>query len=1190
MYLKSIELAGFKSFADRTELEFVPGIAAVVGPNGSGKSNITDAIRWALGEQSAKTLRGAKMEDIIFAGSDTRKPVNYGEVSLTLNNTDRSLKMDYSEVTITRRVYRSGDSEYYINKQACRLKDITELFMDTGLGREAYSIIGQGRIEEIISSKPEERRGIFEEASGIVKYKTRKKEAKKKLDDTEQNLLRIDDLILELEGQLEPLEKQSEKAIQFKSLTESLKDKNIQVYVHDIEKVYQEWQETEQLQKELSQEQLQMSSNVSQFHAVIEEKRWLAGQMEKEIEELHQKLLEVSEEVEKAEGKREVLRERNKNQKTIQTQTLQNIKILQVKKVELMNQWQAQKQQLDNVTQEIKMLFQLLKHEEESLDYLLNNHHEKVEHLKEDYFELLNVMASHRNEIRHLKNSKESTEYRINKVQSELYQVEKELTQINEKKENAEKELDFFQKEIERLSQEYKEKIHTQRHIAEEIKEKLVEIQQLQHKLESIRSRNEILTEMQTDFAGFQYGVKEILKVRERGQMPGIHGAIAELIQVPQKYENAIEVVLGGALQFIVVDNDETGKKSIQYLKERKLGRATLLPLNVMKGKKISQFELKKIESIKGFIGIAADLIHSDEKYQSIREYLLGQVIVSSDLTAAGEIAKIVGYHYRIVTLDGDIVNAGGSMTGGSIQKKNTNLLSRQREIEELTEQMKIIQSELEQKNVYLEKSKIKEKSIAESIETIRLEGEQQRNKEQELKTKWGQYNYEVKNLKERQFVLQQEIDSMQQEWNSWVESEQRIVTQLKEKEQQEIELKAEIEKAESIRQQDQSIKEESSQKITQLKVELARVQEQRDGISHLVKRLEDDQNEVIQSIEQNQEILVELEDGLGHDQTHEDDLIQEIQRLRDEKEDLQRILNNQRKSRVKVLHEMESQEIEAKEIRKQLKFIEQQLHQVEVKLSRLDVSLENLLSQLAQEYEMSYEWAKDHVQHIENIEQIKNEVKQLKEKIQQLGEVNLGAIEEFERISERYYFLSNQKQDLVEAKQILYQVIAEMDLEMSSRFKEHFDAIREQFQIVFVKLFGGGRADLVITNPENLLETGIEIVAQPPGKKLQNLALLSGGEKALTAITLLFAILQIKPVPFCVLDEVEAALDEANVTRFAQYLKEYSTDTQFIVVTHRKGTMEEADVLYGVTMQESGVSRLVSVKLEENSRKMQLA
>ncbi len=609
-----------------------------------------------------------------------------------------------------------------------------------------------------------------------------------------------------------------------------------------------------------------------------------------------------------------------------------------------------------------------------------------------------------------------------------------------------------------------------------------------------------------------------------------------------------------------------------------------------MKGKKITPFEIKKIESLKGFIGLAVDLITVDEKYQSIMEYLLGQVIVTNDLTSAGEVAKTSGYHYRIVTLDGDVVNAGGSMTGGSIQKKSMNLLSRQREIEELAEQIQNIQQELDQRNVYLEKIKLNEQTVIESIETFRLDGERYRSKEQELKAKWSQYNYELKNLKDRQFVLQQEIESMQEEWNRWVEKEDQIVIQLKDKEQKEKTLKEKIEKAESTRQQDLSIKDQSNQKITQLKVELARIQEQRDGIEHLVKRFEADQNEVIQSIEDNQQILVELEDGLGNDQNQEDDLIQEIHRLRSQKEDFQKILNDQRRSRVNVLQKMESQELESKEVRKQLKIIELQLHQSEVKLSRLDVSLENLLSQLTQEYEMSYEWAKNHVQPVDNIEKEKNEVKQLKEKVQQLGEVNLGSIEEFDRISERYHFLSTQKQDLVEAKQTLYQVIAEMDQEMSIRFKEHFDAIREQFQIVFVKLFGGGRADLFLTNPENILETGIEIVAQPPGKKLQNLALLSGGEKALTAITLLFAILQIKPVPFCVLDEVEAALDEANVTRFAQYLREYSMDTQFIVVTHRKGTMEEADVLYGVTMQESGVSRLVSVKLEENTRAMLLA
>ncbi|MFV9509896.1 chromosome segregation protein SMC [Tepidibacillus sp. LV47] len=1182
MHLKSIELTGFKSFADRTELEFVPGITAVVGPNGSGKSNITDAIRWVLGEQSAKTLRGNKMEDIIFAGSDTRKPLNYCEVSITLNNIDRALKVDYSEVTVTRRVYRSGESEYFINKQPCRLKDITDLFMDTGLGKEAYSIIGQGRIEEIINSKPEERRGIFEEAAGIVKYKTRKKEAQKKLEETEQNLLRIDDLIIELEDQLDPLKKQATIAKQYKELTKKLKEKNVQIYVHDIEKLHQEWQEAEKQKKQLIKEQLEISTKVSQYNAVIEEKRLLAGQLEREIEELHQKILNVSEELEKTEGKREVVRERTKNQKSLQSQTIENMKILQRKKLDLTAQWEEQKKRLEEVNQEIESLTQILAQEQASLEQLLNHYHEQLEHLKDEYFELLNHMASLRNELRHLQSLKDHLQYRLEKLQSELNSLEKEQVQTQDKIEKVKKELDVVTNEIDRLSQEYQEAISQKRTIAEQIGNKQKEIQQSQQKLESLRSRQQVLMEMQGDFSGFQHGVKEILKLREKGQMNGIHGAIAEIIHVQKQFETAIEIALGGALQFIVVENEATGRNAINYLKDRKLGRATFLPLNVIKGKRIYPSELKKIEGMKGFIGVAVDLIQTKSHYKSIMEYLLGQIVVASDLKTAGEIAQVMGYHYRVVTLDGDVVNAGGSMTGGSIQNKSTNLLGRQREIETLSTQIKRIEEDLVQQTVLLEKLKLQEHSIQEKIEAIRLSGEEHRNKEQELKTKWNQYTYELKNIQTRIHVLLQEIEDTKLERNQLLVKEEQLKKNLEADNQQEKELKKKIEAAESIRQQDESTKNETNQKITKLKIELARLQQQKDGVVHLVGRLQTEHDELLQTIEQNQQMLVELEEGLIDEQKQEDILIQEIKALRTQKEESQKILNDKRKNRLKVLQEMETEEINVKEWRKKQKMIEKELHQLEVKLNRLDVELENLLAQLAKEYEMSYEWAKTQISHVENIEQIKQEVKELKEQVQQLGEVNLGAIEEYERIFARYQFLTSQKQDLVEAKQTLYQVIAEIDQEMNKRFKEHFDAIREQFQMIFVKLFGGGRADLLLTEPDHLLETGIEIVAQPPGKKLQNLALLSGGEKALTAITLLFAILRIKPVPFCVLDEVEAALDEANVTRFAKYLREYANDTQFIVVTHRKGTMEEADVLYGVTMQESGVSRLVSVKLEK--------
>lgn len=1190
MYLKRVELSGFKSFADRTEFEFVPGITAVIGPNGSGKSNITDAIRWVLGEQSAKTLRGAKMEDVIFAGSDSRKPVNYSEVSLTLDNQDRSLDMEYSEVTVTRRLYRSGESEYYINNQPCRLKDITELFMDTGLGKEAYSIIGQGRIEEILSSKSEDRRGIFEEAAGIVKYKTRKKEAQKKLDETEQNLVRINDLIYELKDQIEPLEEQAKVAKQYKDYANQLKELNIQWYVHDIEKAHLEWQNTENAKKELTKEQIEITSQLSQMDAIIAEKRWHINQLENELDELQQQLLNISEEVEKTEGKREVFREREKNNQTIKTQTIQNLEKFQFKKIEIKNHLQQEKKRLETIEEKIIQLSQQLANEESSLSQLIANHEDKIEGLKEEYFELLNEMATVRNEIRHLASSKESLTYRIDKLNGEREQIEKEKKLHAERLENISREIQHTQDEIEQLSEQYREQLHLQRELGKQQEEKQAILLDQQQKLDALNSRQQVLREMQADFSGFNQGVKEILKIRETQKLKGIHGAVAELIQVPKKYEIAIEVALGGSLQYIVVENEGVGRHAIQYLKDKKLGRATFLPIDVIKGKKISQYDLGKIQQINGYVGVAIDLIEVDIQYKDIIEYFLGQVIITSDLKVANEIAKTLGYRYRIVTLEGDLVNPGGSMTGGSQQRKNINLLSRQREIDELTEQIEQTKKELSNQKVDMEKIKLNIHSTQELLERIRNQGEKERIKEQELLGKHKQIEIELKNIEERLMIIYQEIEQSKDEWNSYHTKEEELKNTLEEKVKKEKLLQKNIEEAESIRKQDESTKEKTNKTITDLKIDLARLQQEKDSSQSLVVRLDTDLKEALTSLEQQQQILIQLENELIIQKQDESTISDTIKELRISKEQFQKQIEEKRNVRTKMLQEIETEELDAKEIRKKLKTVESGIHQCEVKISRLDTELENLLTQLTEEYQMSFEWARQQVMKVENIDLVKRQVKELKEKIQGLGSVNLGAIEEFERVSERYQFLSTQKDDLVEAKQTLYQVIKEIDQEMAKRFIESFEAIREQFQIVFSKLFGGGRADLILSNPDQLLETGIEIVAQPPGKKLQNLALLSGGEKALTAIGLLFAILRVKPVPFCVLDEVEAALDEANVYRFAEYLREFCSYTQFIVVTHRKGTMEGADVLYGVTMQESGVSRLVSVKLEEKEKSMQLA
>ncbi len=1189
MHLKKVELLGFKSFADRTEVEFVPGITAIVGPNGSGKSNITDAVRWVLGEQSAKNLRGGKMEDIIFAGSDSRKAINYSEVSLTLDNEDHSLDLEYAEVTVTRRLYRSGESDYFINNRACRLKDITQLFMDTGLGKEAYSIIGQGKIEEILSSRSEDRRGVFEEAAGIVKYKTRKKESQKKLDETEQNLIRIQDLIFELEGQLDPLEQQAKKAHQYKELAETLKEINIQTYVYDIEKTHLEWREMEETKKNFSNQLVDLQSSVSQIDASIEGKRWNANQLEKELEELNQHLIQISEEVERTEGKREVLRERAKNQSNQMAQTNQEIVKLLEKKQGLIKQIENIQEKIKNIRENIAQLTEELDNEEKNLNDSSNNSKNSIEELKNEYFELLNQMATLRNELRHLQNNKESLLQSIQRETNDSNQLITQKEGLQERKENGLKEFSLVKEEIELVGEKYRQAITTQRQLMIEKEEKTAELQKLQQKLDTLASRQEVLTEMQADFSGFQFGVKEILKYRDRKKIQGIHGAIAEMLTVSKQYEMAIETALGGALQYVIVDDEAVGRKAIQLLKENKLGKATFLPLNVIKGKRIPDYDIQKLQKLDGYIGVAVDLVKAEPTYQNVIEYYLGQVIIVSDLKVANDAAKILGYRNRIVTIEGDIVNPGGSMTGGSNQKKNGGLLSRQREIDELETQLKQIKKELINAQVLYDKVKLNEKSIHDQIEKLKEQGEHLRIKQQKIESLIKQYEYEWKILNDRHVVLEQDIHNRNRELEEISTKEALIQEDVDRKTVLEKELQENIEQLEKARKMDESKRETVSQTITDLKINVARLNQELDGTVQTEERLANELKETEERIDNYQKSYIELEEFIDSQRDDEELLQNQIEEVKLKKALLQKTIDEKRKTRSVIIQEIDTQEAGIKDTRKQLKIVEDGLHQTEVKLNRLDVELNNLLAQLSEEYEVSYEWAKSQIQPVEDIQEAKKQVKQLKTSIQALGEVNIGAIEEFERVSERYHFLSTQKNDLVSAKASLYQVIHEIEEEMAKRFLLSFEAIKEQFQIVFVKLFGGGRADLVLSDPDNLLETGIEIIAQPPGKKLQNLALLSGGEKALTAITLLFAILRVKPVPFCILDEVEAALDEANVTRFAEYLKEFSENTQFIVVTHRKGTMEGSNVLYGVTMQESGVSRLVSVKLSEKEKVAQL-
>ncbi|HJV44122.1 MAG TPA: chromosome segregation protein SMC [Bacillota bacterium] len=1183
MYLKRLELVGFKSFANRTELEFVPGVTAVVGPNGSGKSNISDAIRWVLGEQSAKSLRGSKMEDIIFAGSDTRKAVNYCEVALTLDNSQRLLKVDYSEVTISRRVYRSGESEYYINRQSCRLRDIIELFMDTGVGKEAYSIIGQGRIEEILSTKSEDRRGIFEEAASIVKYKARKREAEKKLGDTEGNLVRISDILTEIKDQIEPLQQQARKAQRYLELKEELKHKEIGLYLHHIEQFNSDWQQARQQLGIYNEQQTILASELSGLEAQLTSLRWKLNDQDKDLEQWQVTLLDVSEDVEKTEGKREVLRERKKNASESYHLTLEKRDQLEKRIDELSIQIQLEKDRLTKLTDESTVANKELKENKLLLDEVSKELATDVEQLKNDYIEILNHIASLKNDRRHMDQSVDNSGQKSARLLVQKQEMDHKKNEIQEKKNEALTELREITGALEQCVGAYKEIVNRNKDIQEAKEQTIQQVRKLEQRVESITSKKEFLTDMQASYTGFMQGVKEILKSREKG-LVGIHGAVAELVIVSSELETAIEVALGGAMQHVVVENEAVGRKAIQWLKEHKGGRATLLPLDVIRPRKVSAQDVAALSGLEGFVGIASDLVTTEPRYQGILGNLLGTVVITKTLEQANMAARKTGYRYRFVTLEGDVVNPGGSMTGGTVQQKSVNLLGRSRQLEEMEKELTTVLVEKEQYKAKLSGLEEELSSFLTQQEDLRQRGEELRLNEQKLKGRLNECDTEDRILSDRMASLEQEIQSLTQEKEESHNKRLTLIEQLGKAEGEEKQLKEKITNIESHRAKLQASKEDYSKRMTDLMVKAAEIRKQQEAVQATILRVEQERSSQQVDLESTTDYLNSLHDVRQGSAETEQELDHKILELRQLKEETGNKIGQVKEQRTATTEQIDKLDGDSRILRKRVKELEERLHKEELKAERCETQLDHLLLKLTEEYGYYYETAKEIYPLPAEPKKTEEQVNQLKAEIHALGMVNMGSIEEYERQSERLQFLSGQMSDLQEAKETLYQVIREIDQEMSRRFLETFEAIREQFQQVFTQLFVGGHADLVLSNPQELLSTGVEIVAQPPGKKLQNLALLSGGEKALTAIALLFAILKVKPVPFCVLDEVEAALDDANVYRFADYLREFSGQTQFICVTHRKGTMEGADVLYGVTMEEQGVSKLVSVKLEDKS------
>ncbi|SFL97963.1 condensin subunit Smc [Gracilibacillus orientalis] len=1181
MYLKQLDTLGFKSFAERIKVEFVPGVTAVVGPNGSGKSNITDAIRWVLGEQSAKSLRGVKMEDIIFQGSDTRNALNFAEVTLVLDNSDNKLPVDFQEVSVTRRVYRSGESEYLMNKQPCRLKDITELFMDSGLGREAFSIISQGKVEEILSSKSEERRVIFEEAAGVLKYKNRKKQAEYKLAETQENLNRVEDIIYEIDGQLEPLEQQASIAKEYLAQKERLTNVEVGMLAKEIEQLNEKW--------ETSQKQID-----AKHHVLKEKQQWIETRetesdqlkaqiqkMDEQITSLQETLLVETQKLESLEGNKKIFNERLQHFQENKDKLEQEIKESEGKKAILLNSLEDEQARLSEYKKNNQQLSQQIIDLEKQLEKGKNTIEEDIETLKSDYIEFLNEQAAKRNEknsiqqqLERMKGKQHAKSSKWENLHEERLQLKQSVREAEEKCKQDEEQLHTFQSEHEQLER----KVTVESKLLDDMQDKLNKGYQM---VENLKSKKEMLEDLKEDFQGFYFGVKEVLKAREQQKLTGIHGAIPELIEFDDHLVDAMETALGAQAQHIVVDSEKVGREAIHWLKKTNKGRATFLPINTMKPKQVPANLVQILEKEEEFVGVAVDLVRYDSTYQPVMQALLGNVIIAKSLSAANQFAGQTGRRFRIVTLDGDVVNPGGSMSGGAKKKNNQSLFTRDRELKTLTNKYTEYQARVADYEKQIREQKEALVNLQAEKDNCYRQLDEIRKTYQEHQSNYKEWKLSLEHLNDQLSIYDQ--DKLQQE-----EDRTLLLQQLEQIEQDLDKLQSKLSKLdneiEGLTDQHQNFEakeEQLKQKLQTLHVQQAEIRSKLSNQKEKANKSETELAEVTDLIAAKQEQLRQLVDVKNRQQT-EEEIDEEINNKRREKAALQQSLQELREQRSETQQKVTTLDDSLKQAKKEEYQLQQEIQTIEIERNRLDLDLENRLQLLENEYSMTFEKAKIDYPQPDNLEEAKEQVKLIKKSIEELGTVNIGAIDEYDRIKERHEFLTSQQTDLVEAKRTLYEIIAEMDEEMTRKFSETFSQIKEEFTVVFQRLFGGGHAELKLTDPDQLLETGVDIIAQPPGKKLQQLGLLSGGERALTAIALLFSILRVRPVPFCVLDEVEAALDEANVTRFAQYLKHYSKHTQFIVITHRKGTMEEADVLYGVTMQESGVSRLVSVKLEE--------
>lgn len=1184
MRLKKLEIYGFKSFADRTEITFEHGITGIVGPNGCGKSNISDAVRWVLGEQSAKTLRGAKMEDVIFGGTEKRRRLSYCEVALVFDNEDRALPLDFGEVAVSRRVYRSGESEYAINRAPCRLRDVVDLFRDTGIGKEGYSLIGQGRIDELLSAKSEDRRQIFEEAAGIVKYKVRKAEAQKRMENTRDNLSRVEDIIAELEGRVEPLRQQSETAREYLQLREELKGLELNAFLLRTERYTQRIGDINQILEGLRQAQEEASGRQLRYIAERDGAQEALASLEDQAAAAREAVQRLIREVEAREGAAGVLRER--------------IAAAQRDQERLTGQLAAAREggggiqrQLDSLAEQIQsgLARQLdLRQAQEKAEAeltrnqdILARKEEEAEELKAQVIDAMNRLSDVRSQQARLGALREQLAARLEGLTQDQRDDSGQLAAFEEQASLAQRRLEEERAEKARLDQLAAQAVERVKALGERGEELRQRVGRLTASQQEVSSRLKVLREMQRDYEGYQFSVKNVLMQARRQQNSGVHGVVATLIKVPRKLERAIDVALGPALQNVVVDREEDAKGMIEYLKANRLGRATFLPLSSVKGRTLDAQE-RRLLSMPGCLGLASELIEYQPQYQGVAQNLLGRTVVAQDLNAGIEIMRAGRHAFRLVTLEGDVMNPGGSMTGGSLQSRMTSLLSREREVGEHQEKLAQIEAELE----------------AAQGEMAQLEGERVSLKQEraELFDRLHQQDIACTRAEAHLAAAQGELNAHASQAQRVQEAVAQLNAQLGQVEQSLQDTQGQEEGEDEQRAQRQARILDLSREISLLRGQVAQMQKETgDGRVALtacgrdLEALTANRERLSRQKSDTAQLLLDSEQALAQRQ---EQLEQFGSQLAEDEKNLARFKDELNRARG-AFQAVEDKRIAAQQslreagqqldlVRDQMEELADKAHQGEIQLSRLEGEFKQMTDRVWEDYELSYEGALPFRDPDFRLTDSEKRIAQIRSRIKAMGSVNVAAVDEYRETMARYNQLGAQRDDLLKAQLDLQNIVDDLTRQMEKQFTAQFHMLNGYFQKTFVKLFGGGQAELRLADPKDALNCGIDIVAQPPGKKLQMLSLLSGGERALTAIAILFAMLTLKPTPFCFLDEIEAALDDANIDNFAQYLHDFSQETQFVVVTHRKGTMERCDGLYGVAMEEKGVSRLVSVRLSE--------